>query len=31
VEIRDRLDPLAGTGRRQRQAQAKRGEDGSIR
>jgi hypothetical protein len=23
VEIRDRLDPLAGTGRRQRQAQAK--------
>jgi len=27
VEIRDRLDPLTGTGRRQRQAQAKRGDD----
>ena len=27
MEIGDRLDPLAGTGRRQRQAQAKRRED----
>src|ERR1700704_3197103 len=27
VEICNRLDPLAGTGRRQRQAQAKRGDD----